>query len=136
MLSFRHSVGPLFLLVVVLFVVGTAGYMLIEGWDWPDAFYMTAITLTTVGFGEVQPLSSLGRIFTVFIILSGVGTVAYGFGRALVDDTYLPGERFIIAPDPFIHIMPVKHPCTIIRFENTGSGHCHGCLSRAGLPHY
>ena len=57
------------------------GYVLIEGWSWPDAFYMTAITLTTVGFGEVRPLSTVGRIFTVFIILSGVGTVAYGFSR-------------------------------------------------------
>ena len=62
--------------------------------------------------------------------------VAYGFGRALVDDTYLPGERLIIAPYPFIHIMPVKDPCAIIRFGRTGSGHCQGCLARAGLPHY
>ena len=81
MLSFRRSIWPLFLLVVALFAVGTAGYVLIEGWSWPDAFYMTAITLTTVGFGEVRPLSTVGRLFTVFIILSGVGTVAYGFGR-------------------------------------------------------
>ena len=81
MLSFRRSILPLLLLVIALFVVGTLGYMLIEGWAWSDAFYMTAITLTTVGFGEVRPLSLPGRIFTVLMILSGVGSVAYGFSR-------------------------------------------------------
>ncbi|MCB8945308.1 MAG: potassium channel protein [Ardenticatenaceae bacterium] len=81
MVSFRRSVWPLVLLVVLLFVAGTVGYMVIEGWSLPDAFYMTAITLTTVGFGEVRPLSTPGRIFTVLIIMSGVGSVAYGFGR-------------------------------------------------------
>jgi voltage-gated potassium channel len=81
MLSFRRSILPLVLLVILLFVVGTLGYMLIEGWTWPDAFYMTAITLTTVGFSEVRPLSSIGRLFTVGLILSGVGSVAYGLSR-------------------------------------------------------
>jgi voltage-gated potassium channel len=81
MLSFRRSILPLVLLVVLLFVTGTFGYIVIEGWTWLDAFYMTAITLTTVGFGEIQPLSSTGRLFTVFLILSGVGSVAYGFSR-------------------------------------------------------
>jgi voltage-gated potassium channel len=81
MLSFRRSILPLVLLVVLLFVVGTLGYIIIEGWSWPDAFYMTAITLTTVGYGEVQPLSPQGRLFTVFLILLGVGSVAYGLSR-------------------------------------------------------
>ena len=81
MLSFRRSILPLIFLVVVLFGIGTVGYILIEGWDWPDAFYMTAITLTTVGFGEVRPLSAIGRLFTIFLILSGVGSVAYGLSR-------------------------------------------------------
>ncbi len=81
MLSLRRSILPLILLVITLFLGGTVGYVLIEGWTWPDAFYMTAITLTTVGFGEVRPLSPTGRAFTVFLILSGVGSVAYGFSR-------------------------------------------------------
>lgn len=53
--------------------------MLIEGWTPLEAFYMTAISLTTVGFGEVRPLSDSGRLFTVALILIGVGSVAYGF---------------------------------------------------------
>jgi voltage-gated potassium channel len=51
--------------------------MLIEGWSAWDAFYMTAITITTVGFGEVHPLSTAGRVFTVFISFTGVGTIFY-----------------------------------------------------------
>ncbi|WP_420630941.1 potassium channel family protein [Candidatus Leptofilum sp.] len=61
-----------------LFVFGTVGYMLIEGWSLFDAFYMTAITLTTVGFGEVNTLTTSGRIFTVTLLVAGVTFIAYG----------------------------------------------------------
>jgi len=56
---------------------GTAGYMIIEGWNFLDALYMTITTLTTVGFREVHQLSSRGIIFTIFLIVGGVGTVLY-----------------------------------------------------------
>ena len=59
-------------------VVGTAGYMVIESWSLFDALYMTIITLGSVGFGEVHPLSSAGRAFTMVLIVSGLGVVAYG----------------------------------------------------------
>ena len=67
------------LLIGLVIVVGTAGYMLIEGWSAWDAFYMTAITITTVGFGEVHPLSRAGQAFTVFICFTGVGAIFYAF---------------------------------------------------------
>jgi len=57
--------------------VGTAGYMLIEGWNLLDSLYMTIITLASVGFSEVHHLSDSGRIFTIVLIIVGVGTVAY-----------------------------------------------------------
>lgn len=82
-MNFRKRVLPLVMLPLILLAVGTVGYVLIEGWSVIDAFYMAAITMTTVGFGEVQPLSSNGRIFTVGLILSGVGVVAYGFSTLL-----------------------------------------------------
>jgi voltage-gated potassium channel len=56
-------------------VCGTAGYVLIEGWSVLDSLYMTIISLTTVGFREVGPLSSEGKLFTLAIILGGVATV-------------------------------------------------------------
>jgi voltage-gated potassium channel len=57
--------------------VGTFGYMWIEHWSAFDALYMTVITLSTVGFGEVRPLSTSGRAFTMVLIVSGVGSLAY-----------------------------------------------------------
>lgn len=68
----------LILIPFLLFAFGTVGYMLIEGWGVIDAFYMTAITLTTVGFGEVQTLTTNGRIFTVALLVAGVAFIAYG----------------------------------------------------------
>jgi len=67
------------LLIAAVIVAGTAGYVLIEGWSLSDAFYMTVITITTVGYGEVHPLSPAGRAFTVAIILTGVGSFFYAF---------------------------------------------------------
>lgn len=68
--------GPAVAFFVTL-VVGTAGYMLIEGWSLSDAFYMVAMTVTTVGFGEVRPLSTAGRLFTIGLIGAGVMLVWY-----------------------------------------------------------
>jgi voltage-gated potassium channel len=65
------------LLPLVLVAIGTAGYRLIEGWTLFDCLYMAVITLTTVGFGEVHPLSRGGRAFTVFLALGGVFTLFY-----------------------------------------------------------
>lgn len=67
------------LVIVAVHVAGTVGYVLIEGWTAWDAFYMTVITVTTVGYGEVHPLSQAGRAFTVVILLSGVGAFFYAF---------------------------------------------------------
>src|SRR5262245_52770726 len=61
------------LLMVGIFLVGTVGYHLVEGAPWWDAFYMTAITLTTVGYREVFPLSRAGEGFTVVLLIVGLG---------------------------------------------------------------
>jgi len=70
-------------MLLVSITIGVIGYMLIEGWSVGDAFYMTVITLTTVGFGEVQTLSTEGRMFTVVLIAGGIGIVAYGTSVAV-----------------------------------------------------
>jgi voltage-gated potassium channel len=66
--------------IVLVLVTGTLGYRLIEGWPFLDGFYMTVITITSIGYGETHPLSTEGRIFTLFIIAIGIGVV----GHALV----------------------------------------------------
>jgi voltage-gated potassium channel len=65
-------------LLVVVTVAGTVGYVVIEGWSVFDALYMTIITVASVGFGEIHPLSTPGRAFTMVLIVSGLGVVAYG----------------------------------------------------------
>lgn len=70
------------ILLFNIFLVGTLGFHLIEGWDILDSFFMTLITVTTVGYGEIHPLSHAGRIFCIVIIFLGVGTAAYSFVTA------------------------------------------------------
>lgn len=69
--NLRILVGVLVLLVLL----GTAGFHFIEGWTWFEGFYMVVTTFTTIGYGEVHPLSFTGRVFNVFLILMGVGDV-------------------------------------------------------------
>jgi len=62
---------------LALLAFGVTGYMVIEGWSFQDALYMTITTTTTVGFREVHPLSNNGQLFTIFVILFGVGVALY-----------------------------------------------------------
>ena len=73
-------------LVFAIFV-GTLGFRLVEGWPLFDAFYMALITLTTVGYGEVHPLSFRGRMFASFLMIVGVATVFVSF--AILGETLL-----------------------------------------------
>ncbi|MDP6356479.1 MAG: potassium channel protein [Planctomycetota bacterium] len=77
-------------LLLVWMVVGTAGYSLIEGWSILDALYMTVITISTVGFMEVNPLTDAGRLFTIFLVVAGIGTALYTITR--IGQILLEGE--------------------------------------------
>jgi voltage-gated potassium channel len=72
-----RTIGLLLLIVVG---IGTAGFHYVEGWSWFDGLYMVVTTLTTIGYQEVHPLSHTGRIFNVFVILSGVSLLLLGVG--------------------------------------------------------
>jgi voltage-gated potassium channel len=72
-----RTIGLLLLIVVG---IGTAGFHYIEHWPWFDGLYMVVTTLTTIGYQEVHPLSHTGRIFNVFVILSGVSLLLLGVG--------------------------------------------------------
>jgi len=73
--------------LVVATLIGTIGFRIVEGWPLFDAFYMTLMTLTTVGYGEVHPLSFHGRLFASFVMLVGVAGVFVSF--AILGDTLL-----------------------------------------------
>ena len=63
--------------LVIIIVAGVIGYTVIEGWSFIDAIYMTIITITTVGYAEVHPLTTAGRIFSIFLIVGGVSGALY-----------------------------------------------------------
>ena len=67
--------------LITVWVIGAVGFKVIEGsdWTWMDAAYMAVITMSTVGFEEVRPLSETGRVFSMAIIVTGVGAFAYTF---------------------------------------------------------
>lgn len=71
-------------------LLGTAGFVNIEGWSVADALYMTVTTISTVGFGEIHPLSTAGRLFASFLIVGGLGTAIYTLTR--LGQVVLEGE--------------------------------------------
>lgn len=86
---YRHLVFVLSLYFLLL-VMGSGGYIFIEGWPWTDSVYMTIITISTVGFGEIRPLSPIGRVFTGGLIVLGVSTTAYAIST--LADVIVAGE--------------------------------------------
>ena len=71
------------LIASLLIACGTVGYMAIEGWNLLDSLYMTIITLATVGYGEVHKLSDIGHIYTIVLIVVGVGFFLYVAGAVI-----------------------------------------------------
>jgi voltage-gated potassium channel len=74
---FRSKIYTAISLLLVLLFIGILGFKIITGYTWVDALYMTVITITTVGYGEVQPLDPTAKIFTVILILTSVVIVGY-----------------------------------------------------------
>lgn len=82
MKSIRHLKLCILLLILII-MLGVTGYMTIENWDFLDALYMTVITLTTVGYGEVHEMNSSGRVFTILFIAIGVVYFLYIAGAVV-----------------------------------------------------
>ena len=74
---YRSKIYTAITLLLILLVIGVLGFRFMSNYTWIDALYMTVITITTVGFGEVQPLDDTSKIFTIFLILNSVVIVGY-----------------------------------------------------------
>ncbi len=80
--SSRHIITSIIIWLIIV-IVGTLGYMVIEGWSLLDSFYMTVITYSTVGYGEVHNISKIGELYTICLIFIGVGFYLYVAGAVI-----------------------------------------------------
>ncbi|MFD1553849.1 potassium channel family protein [Putridiphycobacter roseus] len=79
-------------LILTIVFIGIIGYVWVEGWSVFDAFYMTVITVTTVGFNEVHVMSDWGKLFTAFLIITSFGTFAYAISAVT---TYIVSGDYV-----------------------------------------
>jgi len=79
-----------FILTILIMLMGTIGYMAIDDFPLMDAIYQTGITFTTVGYGEIHPISDLGRIFTITLII--LGFVVFSIAVGIIAEVVKKGE--------------------------------------------
>ncbi|MGI9550239.1 MAG: potassium channel family protein [Aurantibacter sp.] len=84
---FRSKIYQAIFLLILVLLIGVFGYHFLSDYDWIDALYMTIITVTTVGFKEVQPLNDAAKIFTIFLIISSV--FIFGFALSVITEYLL-----------------------------------------------
>ncbi len=89
-MSIRNRIRLALVLLLCVVVAGTSGFHYIEGWAWFDGFYMTLTTMSTVGYGEIHPLSRAGRVFNSFLIVSSL--LAGGFAVGALTQALLELE--------------------------------------------
>jgi len=87
---FQTRLNRVFILFTLIILLGTAGYTFIEGWPPLESLFMTVITISTVGYNEVAPLSPPGEVFSILLILLGVGGAGYTF--SVLTDYIVAGE--------------------------------------------
>jgi voltage-gated potassium channel len=112
------------LLLLGVVVTGTTGYMLITGCSLVDALYMTIISVTTVGYREVMPLATVGKIFTILLIIIGLGIVFYVL-ETIVEDTMEGRIRKIFGRRKMErNIAKMKHHVVVAGYGRMGEVVC------------
>jgi voltage-gated potassium channel len=120
----KRKLLTLGLLLLGVVVVGTGGYVLIAGCSVLDALYMTVITITTVGYREVIPLSPVGRVFTIVLIVGGLG-IAFYFLETIVEDTMEGRIRKILGRRKMERNMArLKHHVVVAGYGRMGEFVC------------
>ncbi|UCH93972.1 MAG: potassium channel protein [Candidatus Aminicenantes bacterium] len=113
----------LFLILGVLILFDTIGYMLIEEVGLFDALYMTVISITTVGYTEVFQLSARGRLFTIWVIISGLGTFFYIIGK-IAETTFEGNIRTILGRRKMKMLLNMKDHVIVAGFGRMGEHVC------------
>lgn len=115
----RSRIRQILLILVVIVFIDVAGFILIENVNLINAAYMTIITISTVGFTEVFPLSNAGKIFTIFVIISGLGTFLYSVG-VIAEYSVEGGLRKILGRRKMKNIASLKNHIVIAGFGKMG----------------
>ena len=90
---FKSRLYTALTLLLIILIIGVTGYMLLSGYSFVNALYMTIITMTTVGFGEVAPLADSEKIFTIFLILTSI--TVFGFTVSSFTEYIVSGQLFL-----------------------------------------
>ena len=75
--SIRTNIGMAVAFIFILYVVGSIVYHSVEGWTWLESVYFMTVTFTTVGYGDIVPKTTYGRLFTIIIIWAGISTALF-----------------------------------------------------------
>ena len=102
-------------LLALLTLTGTLWFLLFEDMSFIDALYMTVITLTTVGFGDITPMSEAGRWVTVLMILSGIILIPWQVSRIAKEWIYIASKKESLCPG-----------CGL-RYHDEDASHCKSC---------
>ncbi|HHI02208.1 MAG TPA: potassium channel protein [candidate division Zixibacteria bacterium] len=122
----------LFILIAII-VIGTVGFWAIEDWSILDSLYMTIITLTTIGFREVEPLDAYGKIFTILLVIFGIASVGYALrtiGQLILDGQL---RKLIGSRKMEKQIKKLKDHYIVCGFGRVGGAVC-GELIRNNIP--
>lgn len=115
----KFSTHILLLIFALIIIVDISGYILLENVSFVDALYMTVISITTVGYGEAFKLSVEGRLFTLFVIISGLGFFLYFAGK-LVENTIEGQIRKVLGRRRLKNLLKLKNHIIIAGFGRMG----------------
>lgn len=120
--------------ILLVIAVGTIGLMVLDNWPAFDALYMVVITIATVGYGEVRPLSPVGRAFVMVLILVGVGTVFYSLtsvAEVLIEHQIAPGK--VLRRRMRQQVRKMRNHVIVCGYGRVGT-QVAGELAREGVP--
>jgi voltage-gated potassium channel len=127
------SLGLAMLLLLIVIVAGTAGYVLLEHWHWFDAFYVTITTITTIGGGEPTPMNVAGKAWTIVVVAVGFGVLTYTLLRLLSYTLEGRLQSAVVAQRARLRVSKMTGHFILCGFGRVGSEIAH-LFTQEGIP--